>query len=880
VWNVDDARTELILSSLIADPDVAGIAVHDEGYGLIHALGDMPESIITDEGKHAHINKLAEPAFLSDVRDLFAAVTDFRPRPHQDLVAAQEIFFETDASRELIGHLVVRFTLDNVVIATRNRLLWDGLLAAGLVLAVIVSAVVAHGRTVGTPLRRLLSAINSAKEEQVLTPVNWQSSDEIGTVVMAFNDLQKNLNEHEAALRRSRDELEEQVDERTRVLTRQEAFRRAVAETAFDCVICIDEKGQIIEFNPAAERTFGFKQSAVIGRTLSETIVPERYRLAHQEGVARYLRTGENRVIGKRIEIEAQKSDGAEIPVELSISAMTVHGAQYFTAYMRDISERKEREDELRRTKESAEKASRAKSKFLAMMSHEIRTPLNGVLGSLGLLDVSTLEGSQQKFLGVAKRSAESLLSIINDILDYSKMEAGKLDLEPSIFGISEMADDVIEVLAPRASEKGISLETHIDEAMPEFVIGDPNRVQQVLLNLTSNAVKFTNAGHVRIRASCAPAAGETYPIRFEVEDTGIGIDKRDHASLFDEFWAKATHGAKGWSSTGLGLAIAKHLVEMMSGSIGFESEKGRGSTFWFELPLQVPSDEAVRQRREQRAVREASKTDQSETGLSGRVLVAEDNPTNQLIVRAMLERMGLQVEIVADGLEAVDAIKSRRYDIVLMDIGMPEMDGVEATAAIRSLPGEIAKIPIVAMTAFAMHGDREKILAKGLDGYVGKPINREELFTTLAQWLPKASGAVIADPNRSQQSRSDSTPLFDGEVMERLIENVGRDRISRIIHTYLDELSARMDAITEAHGATNFERVAKEAHPLKSSSAEVGALRLSELAAALEAAALEGDEATLEHELTTLAAVCEATRQHIAGLVAHDPRGGRDEHA
>ncbi len=181
-------------------------------------------------------------------------------------------------------------------------------------------------------------------------------------------------------------------------------------------------------------------------------------------------------------------------------------------------------------------------------------------------------------------------------------------------------------------------------------------------------------------------------------------------------------------------------------------------------------------------------------------------------------------------------------------------------------------------MTAFVMYGDREKILAKGLDGYVGKPINREELFTTLAQWLPKASGAVIAEPNRSQQSHSDRTPLFDGEVMERLIENVGRDRISRIIDTYLDELSERMDAITKAHEATNFERVAKEAHPLKSSSTEVGALRLSELAAALEAAAEKGDEAALENELTTLVAVCEATRQHIADLVAHDLRGGITE--
>ena len=276
---------------------------------------------------------------------------------------------------------------------------------------------------------------------------------------------------------------------------------------------------------------------------------------------------------------------------------------------------------------------------------------------------------------------------MINDILDFSKMEAGRLDLEPSVFDLADTVNDVIGVLASRADEKGLSLAAEMGEGLPDYVQADPIRIQQILLNLAGNAVKFTDAGGVVIRAGVSGRTGQTIKIRFEVEDSGIGIEREDHAKLFDDFWVKAQHLAGGASSTGLGLAISKRLVEMMSGSIGFESEKGRGSTFWFELPLALPSAEAIVLQQRQRAPCKAASAVDADVRLSGRVLVGEDNPTNQLIVRAMLERLGLQVEVVADGHKVVEAVAARPYDLVLMDIGMPEMDGLEATAAVRALP-------------------------------------------------------------------------------------------------------------------------------------------------------------------------------------------------
>jgi PAS domain S-box-containing protein len=403
---------------------------------------------------------------------------------------------------------------------------------------------------------------------------------------------------------------------------------------------------------------------------------------------------------------------------------------------IQDITDRIERENELNEARNAAEQASVAKSSFLALMSHEIRTPLNAVIGALGLIDSKDLDPSLRKFLNVGRKGAESLLLIINDILDFSKMEAGKLQLEPALFNVQKTIDDVLQVLEQRALKSNISLTGDLDLDVPEFLIGDASRIRQVLLNLCSNAVRFTTKGGVHISLSKPGLQDEITHLRFQVKDTGCGVPLEDQGHLFEEFWGTNTTTMGNTGSTGLGLPISKQLVEMMGGSIGFESDPGRGSIFWFELPLETPGEEAIKVEKNKPKKFKQIAPYEDLPILQGRVLLAEDNPANQLIAQIILERIGLRVDVVANGHEVIAALLSVPYDVVLMDINMPEMDGIEATAAVRKLPGALSSIPIIAMTALAMPGDRERFLSLGIDGYISKPIIREELHACIGRIL------------------------------------------------------------------------------------------------------------------------------------------------
>ncbi|NCF29669.1 MAG: PAS domain S-box protein [Gammaproteobacteria bacterium] len=724
-----------------------------------------------------------------------------------------------------------------------------------------------------------LLAINFAFNRAVRRPLKFLLDDVLGALAGSDAEVIRN-NESDSGISRFAGTYEAMLA-RAKELRRKEAFWRAVGDSAFDCIISADHEGRIIDFNAAAEETFGYKRDKVLGRQISDVLVPDRYREAHKAGWARYLSTGENQVIGKNVEVEALKSDGTEIRVELWIAAMELEGEQFFTAYLRDITERIEREDELRQAKNLAEQASKAKSSFLAMMSHEIRTPLNAVLGALGLIDNKDLEPSQKKFLEVGKKGAESLLFIINDILDFSKMEAGKLHLEPTPFHLRETIDDVLMVLEQRALEKAVSLTEELNADVPDYLIGDASRIRQVLLNLGGNAVKFTDEGSVRIKVSNLQQVNGVARLRFEVEDTGIGTPEEHQEHLFEEFWGTTADTLDGASGTGLGLAISKHLVEMMGGSIGFDSEPGRGSNFWFELPLQLPGEDAVKiEQSKRRSLRMIAPYTDFPL-LQGRVLLAEDNPTNQLIARAMLERFGLQVEVVANGHEVVAALRDRPYDCVLMDINMPEMDGVQATAAIRKLPGASAETPVVAMTALAMRGDRERLLAQGLDDYISKPISREELHGCIERVLrgtkPSQPDSVGSTNNGGVDA---DLPIIDSDILSELGENVGAELLPEIIDTFLSECAARVDAIAAASATGDCALVAKEAHPLKSSSANIGALRLADLARVLEHAGREQNLETIVRDVSQLSDLSKQTREDMLRLRRGDYPVSRDDSA
>ena len=468
---------------------------------------------------------------------------------------------------------------------------------------------------------------------------------------------------------------------------------------------------------------------------------------------------------------------------------------------------------ELRRARIDAEQAGAAKAEFLAMMSHEIRTPMNAVIGMSSLLAESPLAPDQQRSVRVIEDSANHLLTIINEILDFSRLEAGHLDPEQSTFSIRELADSAVQIAQSVPGGTRLAVTTAVDADIPEVLRGDSGQLNQLFLNFLSNAVKYTERGTVVLAVRMIEKREDTCRIRFSVSDTGAGISWEMQSRLFLPFERGDRRMARGKGGTGLGLAICKRIVDLMGGSIGVESAPGKGSTFWFELELELGIAFPE--------IRAAAVPSKSILAHNLRVLVAEDTPANQLVIRAMLDKLGHRCQIVGDGDEAVAAATAGLFDLILMDVQMPTMDGYEATQRIRALGGASARTPIVALTAFAQPSDRDRALRAGMTDYLRKPIRLSELAAMIDR---------VVVPG-------DAEAEVDGEALAELRSAVGVETFEVLRAQFVTDTTESLDDLTVAKHAGDDAKIRAAAHRLSGLFGQFGAPGAADAAQAVEQA-------------------------------------------
>ena len=655
-------------------------------------------------------------------------------------------------------------------------------------------------------------------------------------IVLPKSKLDNQLLEQSIHAALSRNKLCRQLEAaQSSLISSEKRFQNIIINNA-DGIVVVDLGGRIRFVNPSAEKLFGATAEQLAGEPFGYVLIP-----------------------GGSMEIEVLSRDGVLKTVEMRVVQSRWDGSEFvYLASLRDISSRKRLERDLTTMKEAAEAANRAKSQFLANMSHEIRTPMNGILGMTELLLASELTRKQRDYLDMVRQSASSLMEILNDILDFSKIEAGKLELEEVVFDLHATIRSAIRIFTALAQNKGLTLSYSVSENVPKRVRGDSGRLRQVIANLVGNAVKFTSEGTVHLKAECIqmedPRAQSQVIVRMSVADTGPGIPKAKLGTIFESFTQADDTSTRKYYGTGLGLAICKHLVERMNGRIWVESKEGKGSHFFFEIALSAVEETApIALPKPPPKPRISPLT----------ILLAEDNLINQMFATEILEQDGHRVIAVANGAEALATLASQVVDVVLMDIQMPEMDGLEATRRIRAgeIPGVPVDLPIIAMTAHALKGDRERFLESGMDEYLSKPVGSEEIQAALHRVLSTKKNAT-----KEYAGMAGSRVLNEEWLLEKARGN--REFLKKLFTVFVDQQPQKIEEMRQALANGDLNEVTFMAHTLKGGAATMGAEVLKDRAYEVEKASKAGDADQAEREIEALAGELEETMQAMREFV------------
>ncbi len=691
--------------------------------------------------------------------------------------------------------------------------------------------VVEHGAT--TELLELVTAMErQAVSGDLSLRVEAEPQTEVGVIGTQYNRVI-------GALQQAMQDLRDSADR----------YRRII-DHSLDAIITVNERGVILGWNPQAAAIFGWSSDVAVGQDVFELVTPESEREATRSGLLSFLTTGgESTYLDRRIEILATDRGGRRFPVEATFTMATYGERLEFHLFVQDITERRRARRALQAAKEAAETATQAKSQFLANMSHEIRTPMNGILGITALLLETRLNEQQRQYLGMVEASAEALLRLLNDVLDFSKVEAGKLEIESHHFELRAHLRGLLGTLNLQAEDKGLSLQLQVGEEVPDAVVADQARLGQILINLVTNGLKFTTAGEVVVEVDVEPVDDHAVMLCFAVRDTGPGIPRDKHELVFQAFEQADSSTTRQFGGSGLGLAISKRLVESMGGRIWVESQPGEGSVFHFTIRcgLQDPSTPG--------RDRMAPSSDVLNVGFAC-ALVVEDNRINQVVAAGLLAGWGIDCQVVSSGAEALTAVGERAFDLMLLDMHMPDMDGFAVTAAIRARESGGPRLPIIATTADVLRGDRQRCLEAGMDGYVPKPIEKAVLAEALRRLDQSLPIAVDGDPAHEMEPISETASSNHIFELERLLGRVAgrRERAQALAEMFLyEDLPRHLAAMTSAMAASNFEAVAEACHALRGAAGTVCAPAAARAAEHLQFAALGADSKQVGSEYETL---------------------------